>query len=111
MYTNYDDHGGRFGDLSVWTQSPDYDVVSSYAALDSQSDDLPLILVHKAAAEDGDFLVDLRAFEPWPAVSVYQLAVADPEGLTTASLQVQGPLFDVLLPPSSITHLVIQKLE
>jgi hypothetical protein len=37
MYTNYDDQGSRFGDTSVWSQSSDDSVISSYAALDSKT--------------------------------------------------------------------------
>jgi hypothetical protein len=37
MYRNYDGEGSDFGDTSVWSQSSNYDRISSYAAVDSKT--------------------------------------------------------------------------
>jgi mannan endo-1,4-beta-mannosidase len=47
MYLNYDGKGGRFGDLSHPIKNPDPYNYSIYAATDSKSGDLHLILISK----------------------------------------------------------------
>lgn len=47
IYTNYDDQGARFGDTSVWAETDDDYLVSVYAALDSATGNLQLMLANK----------------------------------------------------------------
>jgi len=107
MYTNYDDAGGQFGDLSVWTESHDYDSVSSYAALDQVTGDLHLMLVNKTPSEGMDLQIDLGTFDPGSQVAVYRYDPSNPGEITNGIMQIEGPQFSIELPPYSINHLVI----
>jgi hypothetical protein len=108
MYTNFDDHGSQFGDLSVWSQSDDIDVIASHAALDSATGSLHLMLINKQPEAAQTVSIDLRAFTPGSQVEQYRLVEATPPGIGYATIDWVGPLHLVDLPAYSITLLVFE---
>jgi hypothetical protein len=110
LYTNYDGEGGRFGDTSVWSETTDYDTVSSYAALDSESGSLHLMLVNKYLDGPLEIQVELGDFETQPQATYYRIDQGSSSeiGTGTADISADGS-FIITLPPYSITHLVIDK--
>jgi hypothetical protein len=111
MYTNYDDRGGRFGDLSVLAQSTDQGVVSSYAALDSESGNLHLMLINKQP-QDG-MLLQLRLdnFRPKETATQYRYEESNSRAVVATSVEDVSDPFNLLLPPYSITLLVFEPAE
>jgi len=109
-YTNYDDQGGGFGDVSVWSQSDDSNVVSSYAALDSATGELHVMLVHKQPDHPIDIVLDPGSFEPAPPVRQYRLAGPEADRLAFTPLELDPDHPGVTLPPYSLTLLVLAPL-
>jgi hypothetical protein len=109
LYTNFDGQGGRFGDSSVWSETTDYDTVSSYAALDNESGSLHLMLVNKYIDGPLEIRVELGDFETQPQATYYRIDRVDMAeiGMGTADVGTDGN-FIITLPPYSITHLVIE---
>jgi hypothetical protein len=108
MYTNYDGEGSRFGDTSVLAQSSDQDVVSSYAALDSESGNLHLMLINKLP-QDGMLLqLDLDNFEPQTTAVQYRYEESNRNDIVVSTVENVSEQFDMLLPPYSITLLVFE---
>jgi hypothetical protein len=109
LYTNYDGDGGRFGDTSVWNDTTDYDTVSSYAALDSQSGNLHLMLVNKYQDGPLEIQVDLNGFETLSEAGYYRVDQVLSSQIAEGTADIgTGGLFTITLPPYSITHLVIE---
>jgi hypothetical protein len=108
MYTNFDDQGGRFGDTSVWTESTDSDVVSSFAALDSQTGNLHLMLINKQPETEIPLQVYLNGFSSKDSAERFQYSQDYLESITESKVDVPADSFEVLLPPYSITLLVLQ---
>ncbi len=106
LYTNYDDQGGRFGDLSVWSQSEDVDVVASHAALDSATGHLHLILINKLPDRAQTVQVDLQGFVPAAVAQEYRLTQAEPSGITRATRDWAAQATSIDLPPYSVTLLI-----
>jgi hypothetical protein len=106
LYTNYDDHGNRFGDKSVWAHSDDVDTVGSYAALSSATGKLYVMLVHKDPLAELSVSLKLAGYKPQPAVQQYQLAQRSGAAIVASSLTIDpgGPV--VNLAPYSATLLV-----
>jgi len=107
LYTNYDDHGDRFGDQSVWAQSDDVDTVGSYAALDGRTGQLFVMLVHKDPQTDLTVQLNLTGFKPKPAVQQYQLAQASGPAIVASSILIDANHPAVDLPAYSATLLVL----
>ena len=107
LYTNYDDQGNRFGDQSVWTETTDVDTVGSYAALDSRTGKLYVMLVHKDPRSALTVHLNLSGFMPQPAAQQYQLAQGSGPGIITAALALDPNHPLVQLPPYSATLLVL----
>jgi hypothetical protein len=110
-YTNYDDQGGRFGDLSVWSQTDDYDLVSSYAALESTTGKLHIMLVHKQPNTSLKVVLDIRGFSLGTTVTQYQISQAADTALhaTTLTWSEAEPALE--LPAYSVTHLVFAPVQ
>jgi hypothetical protein len=107
LYTNFDGHGSRFGDTSVSAQSDDVDTLGSYAALDSASGDLHVMLVNKQV--DEIFAkIDLGGFTPGESATMYHYDETHPEGISESTIDVAAGDFSVNLPAYSITLLVIK---
>jgi hypothetical protein len=106
-YTNFDDQGGRFGDLSVWSQTENPDLVSSYAALDSKTGALHLMLLNKRLDTAMTVAVDVEGFAPGSTVAQYQMSAGTPTlGTSTFSWDAAEPVIE--LPAYSVTHLIWQ---
>jgi len=107
LYTNYDNQGNHFGDQSVWAHSDDVDTVGSYAALDSRTGKLYVMLVHKEPQADLTVQLHLAGFTAKPAVQQYQLAQASGSAIVASSLELDPRQPAVRLPPYSATLLVL----
>ncbi|MEJ2711180.1 MAG: glycoside hydrolase family 44 protein [Anaerolineales bacterium] len=108
MYTNFDDLGGRFGDTSVWTQSTDFDAVSSFAALDSNTGNLHLMLINKQPSTEVPLQVYLNGFVPKDTADRFQYSEDYLDAITESKVDVPSDRFEIALPPYSITLLVMQ---
>jgi len=106
MYTNFDEQGRRFGDLSVHARSDDQDIVSSYAALDQESGKLYLMLIHKQPDEQIEVSVRLGGYAPQSQAEMFRYAQDYLEGITHSSFDVMDSTLHLTLPPYSITLLV-----
>lgn len=72
LYTNYDDAGSRFGDTSIATTTSNADLVTAYAALDSSSGNLTLMLINKDPENDQAVTLDLGNLATSGAATLYQ---------------------------------------
>lgn len=107
IYTNYDGQGSRFGDTSVRAVSGNVDTVGAYAALDSASGNLHLMLINKSPDRDTTVQVRLAEFIPVSTATLYRYD-ADHIGEIVSDKLPVGPEFSVMLPPYSITLLVME---
>ena len=107
LYTNFDDENGRFGDTSILAQSDDVDVVSSYAAVDSDSGDLHIILINKQPETDADIVLQLDNFDLSGEGQLYRYDQTALEQIQVESFAA-GSRMDLTLPAYSITLLVLQ---
>jgi hypothetical protein len=108
MYTNYDGHGGRFGDTSIYTASDDVNVVGSYAALDSATGNLHLLLINKEPEEAITLQVRLTGFTAQPEASQYRYDQTNLDEIVTSEVTAGPHWFDATLPPYSITLLILE---
>jgi hypothetical protein len=108
LYTNYDGQGGRFGDTSVRAESFDPDRVATYAALDSASGVLHLLLVKKLPVRELTVQVELEGFVAAGPATAYRYDAANLAEIVADSLEVGRHWFDIRLPAYSITHLVVE---
>ena len=108
MYTNYDGQGGRFGDLSVLASSPDPDVITSFAALDTASGDLHLLLLNKLPSTAQPVNLELNHFAAAGPATLYRYSESQPTAILNET--VADP-YNLTLPPYSITLLVIPGVE
>jgi hypothetical protein len=107
MYTNFDDDGGRFGGTSVQARAQDHNIVSAFAAVDSGSGDLHLMLINKQPDEPVSLHVRLNNFKPRSSARLYRFDETNPDRIVSSDLDIGGQNFPVLLPPYSITLLVL----
>jgi hypothetical protein len=107
LYTNYDNQGSRFGDQSVWAQSDNVDTVGSYAALDSRTGLLYVMLVHKDPQASLPVALNLAGFKPQPGAQEFQLAQASGAHIIQSQLQLDPDQPALILPPYSVTLLIL----
>lgn len=107
LYTNFDGQGSRFGDTSVLALPEDGDKVSSYAALDSSTGNLHVMLVNKGLEGETAVQINLNHFTPQPQATQYRLANGIP-GVEVTAVDGATANFATALPPYSITLLVLQ---
>jgi hypothetical protein len=107
LYTNFDDHAGRFGDMSVRAISSDADWVTAYAARDSRTGHLTVMLLNKAPQHDLDVELTIDGFAPAQTAALYQYSAAAPNMIVRDSL-VLGTAGSLTLPAYSLTLLVIE---
>lgn len=108
LYTNYDGNGSRFGDTSVWADSSDREMVSSYAAIDSATGNLHLIIINKSPSDQLTARVNLDGYSPQPNAKLYGLDNAAQDHILEDALEDISSSFNIPLPPYSITLLVLQ---
>lgn len=109
MYTNYDDQGIRFGDTSVLAQSEDVDSVASYAALDSKTGNLNLMLINKKPKTAIKTQVKLTGFVGNGTAAQYRYDPSNLKEIVKSNETIGAAGFTMNLPAYSITLLVIPK--
>ena len=110
LYTNYDGAGGRFGDTSAYAQPDDLARVSSFAALDSASGALHLVLLNKLPNQALTVRLDLAGFQAAPAGQQYRYQ-AGQRGIEAGSVTLAPAGTVLTLPAYSITHLVLPAVQ
>ncbi len=108
LFTNFDNQNGRFGDQSVWTQVEDVDRVSSYAAINTTTGNLHIVLINKQDQAPEAVQIQLTNFIPGNAIYQYQFSPADLTQITAESMAADNHSIEINLPAYSITHLVIE---
>ncbi|MDJ0752691.1 MAG: glycoside hydrolase family 44 protein [Ardenticatenaceae bacterium] len=112
MYTNYNNLGGKFGDISVQAESNDIDLVSSYAAVDSETGNLHLMIINKIDGfENKEIGIEIDNYDFADRFTIYQYTGEfgnDGDGINSATEVSITRYFNLSLPPNSITHLVFQ---
>ena len=110
LYTNFDGQGSRFGDKSVLALAEDGDKVSSYAAIDSATGNLHVMLVNKGLDGETAVQIDLNNFTPQPQAAQYRLQNGVP-GVELTAVDGAATSFATALPPYSITLLVLEPMN
>jgi hypothetical protein len=105
MYTNFDGKGSNFGDQSIPAVSSQETAVRSFAALDSKSGRMRVILVNNSAINDQTVDLKLSKSLPVQQANVYELSAATKNILTARpglnfggnKLQVKVPAYSAVL--------------
>jgi hypothetical protein len=105
MYTNYDGQGGRFGDTSIYASSSFPGLVSSYAARNTATNRLTLMLINKDPRRDLAVALALGNLAPASPAMLYRYSQANPGAISRETLTV-GPTTTLTLPAYSMTLLV-----
>jgi hypothetical protein len=105
MYTNYDDEGGRFGDIALPASSPKRQQVAAYAARDSQTGKVTILLINKLPDQSLPITLQLAGLTATQA-ELFRYGQDHPEGIERQVAEV-GPDTNLVLPPYSITLLVV----
>lgn len=111
LYTNYDGKGSRFGDISVWSESSERKEISSFAALDSRTGNLHVMLINKNPERTFDISVKLQGYTPDSNITQYRYDLSRSKDILQSSLQAGSDGLKMLLPPYSITLLVYEGRE
>ena len=107
LYGNYDDQGGRFGDLSVAAQSSDDYAISSFASVDTSTGNLHVMLVNKQVDGETTITLNLQNYEHGGAATYTRLGADNVDQLQSGEISTDSADFSVTLPAYSITHLVV----
>lgn len=107
LYTNYDDKGGRFGDISVAASTSDQDNVTAYAAIDSATGDLTLMMINKDSGRDLATTLDLRNVATNGAATLYRYSAAEAGQIISEPFDLRAGNI-LTLPASSITLMVLR---
>src|SRR5262249_50675191 len=89
LFTNFDGKGGVFGFTSVHAESSSYDLVSCYAALDSATGHLMVLVLNKSQVADLTPTLQLANTNVSEA-EVYQINEEEPLIKRLANVQVTG---------------------
>jgi len=110
MYRNFDGVGGKFGDTSVQAVSSDQEKLSIYAALDSGSGNLTVMVVNKAFVPLTSTLT-VSNFDSAGGAWVYRYADTDLTKIQSMGFQnALSNLLELTYPANSITMLVLKPL-
>ncbi|MGB1250921.1 MAG: glycoside hydrolase family 44 protein [Candidatus Promineifilaceae bacterium] len=107
LYRNYDDNGGKFGDLSVVSTSSDDYAISSFASIDTATGNLHVMLVNKQEQGDTTLTLDLQEFEHNGTAKYVRLDAENPESFQAGEVVTDSADFSLTLPAYSITHVII----
>lgn len=107
LFGNYDDNGGRFGDLSVVAESSDDYAISSFASIDTGSGNMHVMLVNKQERGETQITLDLRSFEHKGVAQLVRLDAENVDGLRMEEVVTDSADFKLTLPAYSITHVII----
>lgn len=108
MYRNYDGKKGTFGDTSVACAVPNPDDLAAFAARDSKSGVLTVMLIAKAATGNRPVSLSLANFAAAGTVQVYQLTAAN-EIKRLPDLRFPRTTVQITVPAPSITLLILPK--
>jgi hypothetical protein len=108
LYTNYDGQGSRFGDTSVMAQSSNIHDVGSYAALDSATGNLHLMLINKLPREEATVSISLNNFTSDSRATLYRYEEAESENIVESQISIDPDALEIILPPYSISLLVLE---
>ncbi len=104
LFMNYDGHGSTFGFTSVHAESSNYDLISCYAALDSASGSVMVMVLNKSQV--ADLTPDMRLANVQAShAQVYQVSEDKPQITRLADVTVSGGAVRLTFPASSITLL------
>jgi hypothetical protein len=107
IYTNYDGKGSRFGDTSVDTASSDISVVGSYAAIDSKTGKLHLMLINKNPETATKVQMKLNNFLSKPDAEVYMYSQSNLNKLQLSTVPLTTEDNVLTLPPYSISLVIL----
>jgi hypothetical protein len=108
LYTNYDEKGSRFGDISVWSDTTDHNQITSHAALDSLTGNLTLILINKNPQKTFSTNVRLSGYTTGDTIDLYRLDGTHSTDVLKTTLAKTGEELNLDLPPYSISLLVFK---
>jgi hypothetical protein len=108
IYTNYDDEGGKFGDTSVQTEVENPDQLAAFAAIDSESGNLHIMLINKDPVETLEVQLDLSGFETPSKITLYRYGVEELNEIVSEELEWSANGGTMELPPYSISHYVLE---
>ena len=95
----------------MFSQSDNVDVVSSYAALDSESGNLHLMLINKESQEETAVSIALNNFIADLQATQYRYQEPQSENIVESQIDVEPEVIEMLLPPYSLTLLVLEEAE
>jgi len=110
MYRNYNGQGAAFGDTSVRASSADQGQLAIYAARRSSDGALTLMIINKSAASLSS-QISLDGFTSTGTAQVYRYSAASAQQIVKQADQAVGSSFNATFPASSITLLVLPKLN
>lgn len=108
MYTNYDGTGSRFGDISVWAESSDSENITSYAAIDSTSGNLHVMIINKSATKNMETQIMLGEYAPSSDIKMYRYDNDNPKKIISTILEDVNKPLKISIPAYSITLLVFR---
>jgi hypothetical protein len=106
LYRNYDGNRSAFGDTSVGAAVPNADVVAAFAATRTSDGALTVMAINKALSGSTSATITFANFAARGIAQPWQLTSAN--SITRlADVAFGGGAFTVMLPPQSITLLVV----
>ncbi len=111
MYTNYDDKGSTFGDKSLPVKVSNEQKISCFAALDSKSGKLNIILINNQPDQSQAVRIDLAKPVPGQLASLYQISTVTGNKLAARpglSISAATNNFEIVLPAYSSTLVSLQ---
>ncbi len=106
LYRNADGQGHGFGDVACAASSADPGKLSCYAATDSRTGDLTLMLVNKMAKATITVPLTLQGTAPSGPVKIWRMAADNPGENASAKIAAFPPMplpKSLTLPPQSVT--------
>ncbi|MFT5193118.1 MAG: hypothetical protein ACI9EW_001188 [Cellvibrionaceae bacterium] len=112
MFTNFDGQNGKFGNLSLTTESDHPEEVSAYSSLDSESGNLHIILINRVQeAVDLRTEIEWEGFESSGKGFIYTFAdnlFEEEPRIVGGPAQMGTNKQIVTLPSYSITHMILE---
>lgn len=105
LFTNFDGLGSSFGFTSIHAESSNYDLISCYAALDSSSGNVLVMVLNKSAIADLTPDIIQLANTQARLAQVYQISEDKPQITRLDDAKVTGDALKLTFPASSITLL------
>ena len=110
LYTNYDGRGGHFGDTSVYASAGDADDLAVYAATDTQSKSIFVVVINKHPNDDVYASIDIVGRAYRRSAVQYRLGKSRPDQLV-AQQAVLTPDTPLAFEAYSATLLVIDAAD